>query len=231
VNAEEKEQLEAQLVNRRIAELRLNPIRGNFDIAHLKETHHYIFQDLPGEGLWKYDVQPGEFRTEVPKTMAWHKGRDLDTIPGENGKPPSVSSTFYSRMDSKAIAKLEVVLEGAKPENFKGLSSEEFSKKMAKLYGDLDYAHPFQEGNSRTLREFTAQIAREAGVKLNWKNLNSKEDRDLLYIARDRELANRAGQDYAPRVIAEALYDVERHKSYPSLAQLIERNLERVQTA
>jgi len=47
----------------------------------------------------------------------------------------------------------------------RGLDADEFSVKMAKLYADLDYLHPFVEGNSRTFRTFTAQLAREAGYK------------------------------------------------------------------
>jgi len=65
----EKEQLEAfeaLLVGRRYAELQENPIRGRYDVAHLKEMHRYLLQDLPDalpdEELWPYVEQPGEFR-------------------------------------------------------------------------------------------------------------------------------------------------------------------------
>jgi len=222
---------EQLLVSRRIQQLEENPIQGNYDIAHLKEVHRYIFQDLPRAKLWEYDVPPGEFRTP---TETWCKPRILDTVLDANGNKES-SYTSYSRMDSKAIAKLEAALAEAKPENFKGLSPEEFSEKMAKLYGDLDYAHPFREGNSRTLRTFTEQLANEAGHTLCWEKLNSKEDRDLLYIARDRELVIRAesavrNNDHDEDVFISALTDAYKFRDYKSLAQLIERNLERVQT-
>ncbi len=57
---------------------------------------------------------------------------------------------------------------------------------MAQLYANLDYLHPFSEGNSRTLRTFTRQLAREAGFDLNWSPSNADGlARDQLYRARD----------------------------------------------
>lgn len=34
-------------VEQRLIELRDEPIRGSFDIAHLKEVNRYLFQDMP----------------------------------------------------------------------------------------------------------------------------------------------------------------------------------------
>jgi len=60
---------------------------------------------------------------------------------------------------------------------------------MGKLYAELDYIHPFGDGNSRTLRAFTRQLAREAGYEIDWERFGSDEfGRDLLYIARDRSV-------------------------------------------
>jgi hypothetical protein len=67
---------------------------------------------------------------------------------------------------------------------------------MAQLYGDLDYWHPFVEGNSRTLRTFTRQWARQASFVLDWGLSKPTEaPRDRLYIARDREVLTRAFPD------------------------------------
>jgi cell filamentation protein len=48
-------------------------------------------------------------------------------------------------------------------DGLRGLKPNRFAERMAKLYGDLDHLHRFKEGNSRTLRTFTRQLAREAG--------------------------------------------------------------------
>jgi len=223
VHYTENERLESGLVRRRIWELQQTPIQGNYDIAHLRETHRYIFQDLPRVGLWQYDVQPGEFRKA---TSSWCKERALASMSGENGKVPDVSFTSYSRMDAKAVARLNAVLQGASPENLRGLDKKAFVEKMSKLYSDLDYLHPFREGNSRTLRTFTEQLANEAGYTLGWEKF--RQDRDLLYIARDRGLAEHAAEDedHNPIMLANALYDADRHRRYSSLTELLEKTVE-----
>jgi len=87
----------------------------------------------------------------------------------------------------------KVLAEFGGPGSLRGLDVEQFSARMAKLYGDLDYLHPFKEGNSRTLRAFTAQLAREAGHELHWNATNADAaSRVRLYIARDKEVMQRA---------------------------------------
>jgi hypothetical protein len=154
------------------------------------------------------------------------------SINERNGKP-DVSFTSYSRMDSKAIANLDTILKEAAPENLKGLNRGIFVERISKLYSDVDYIHPFREGNSRTLRTFTDQLAREAGYELNWEKFAGEKNRDLLYIARDRGLAERAKLDEGqhPLSLAKALYDAERHEKYPSLAQLLDKTVEQTRTA
>ena len=79
------------------------------------------------------------------------------------------------------------------PGGLKGLDAPRFAQRMARLYGDLDYLHPFKEGNSRTLRAFTRQLASTAGYALDWNTTNADAaSRDRLYIARDKEVLKRA---------------------------------------
>jgi cell filamentation protein len=47
MNTTQRQLLEYAHTKQRIVELRLNPVQGNFDIAHLKEINRRIFQDLP----------------------------------------------------------------------------------------------------------------------------------------------------------------------------------------
>lgn len=63
VTPDQREQIEADYTFKRVVELELDPVRGNFDVAHLKEINRRIFQDLPGAGF--DDVTPGEFRPPV----------------------------------------------------------------------------------------------------------------------------------------------------------------------
>jgi hypothetical protein len=90
-------------------------------------------------------------------------------------------------MNPAAVERLETVLKDIRPSELSQLSTTEFSIMMAKLYGELDYIHPFPDGNSRTLRTFTKQLAEASGYHLDWTRFNQNiASRDVLYIARDR---------------------------------------------
>ncbi len=170
------EQREGALTFARIGELDDNPVKGKFDAAHLKEIHRRIFQDLPHHA-------PGEYRPDAPAHI---KARALEGL----GHRYHVHYAPRSEVDAGVE---KVLSEFGGPDSLRGLNAEQFSGRMAKLYGDLDHLHPFKEGNSRTLRAFTAQLAREAGHELDWNTTNADAaSRDRLYIARDKEVMQRA---------------------------------------
>ncbi|QCE35321.1 DUF1738 domain-containing protein [Acetobacteraceae bacterium] len=157
----------------RSAFLRLNPIKGDFDVAHLKAIHSDIFQRSP-------ILSPGQFRSDARGD--WRKQREFETI---KDLFPWVA---YSPMDQPSQDKLSSILEKANPKELSKLNKEQFTKEMASLYANLDYIHPFLDGNTRTLRIFTQQLSQEAGYDLRWERFNRIADRrgrDILYIARD----------------------------------------------
>jgi len=179
-----RQELEGRYAYWRIAELQTNPVQGRFDVEHLKEVNRRIFQDLPGAGF--NDVAPGQFRPPAPDGKDWIKQRALTTAHG----PFYVA---YSRMDDAAIARLESALAGVRPDALRGLNVADFTAQLAKLYVELDYLHPFPDGNSRTLRTFTHQLARQTGFEVDWARFGrSDAGRDLLYIARDISVNKRA---------------------------------------
>ena len=102
---------------------------------------------------------------------------------------------------------------------------------MAKLYGDLDFLHPFREGNSRTLRAFTSQLASEAGYVLDWTWSGADaQARDSLDKARDKEATQRAfpGLDQARAAFTENRAEYEafvfvlaRYRESPELKTLV----------
>lgn len=60
---------------------------------------------------------------------------------------------------------------------------------MAQLYTEPDYAYFFSDGNSRSLRVFTQELANEAGYTILWENFALNDvSRDLLYTARDKSV-------------------------------------------
>jgi cell filamentation protein len=180
LSPEERQKLEAYYSIKRTFELELQPVRGNFDAAHLKEIHRRIFQDFESEGLT--DIKAGEYRAPVPENSEWIKQRGLST-------QASTYVVAYSRMDNKAIERLDKALEGAKRDQLRNLKTAEFTAQIAKVYAEADYVHPFTDGNSRTLRIFTKQLASEAGFEIEWQRFNtSEQSRDTLYVARDRSV-------------------------------------------
>lgn len=158
----------------RILQLRLEPLSGAFDAAHLNALHRYIFQDSP-------EHRPGQTR---PDTESWVKNRVLEGT-RSSWEVPYLSQNIGDSLTSR----LE---KAGGPDSFRGLTIGEFSRRMAGLYGDLDFIHPYSEGNSRTLREFTRSLAAEAGFRLDWPGPSAgMAERNELYLARDREVLER----------------------------------------
>lgn len=161
----------------RAARLRYKPLaRGNFDRQHLMDINAFIFEPFRGDKRYC----PGEFRKEVRGEGVWAKTRNAD-------EGYSAYRVYYSKMDKEAYDRLDAVLEKMKPENLRTLDAETLAKELSSNYAELDYIHPFGEGNSRTLREFFAQCAEELGYILTL-SCESEYDREELYAARDKAI-------------------------------------------
>lgn len=72
----------------------------------------------------------------------------------------------------------------------KGLGKEQFLARLADFYDQLNYIHPFREGNGRTQRLFWSRVAFDAGWVLDWRPIHgglldevsrlAREERNLL---------------------------------------------------
>ncbi|QZY51405.1 Fic/DOC family protein [Leucobacter tenebrionis] len=72
----------------------------------------------------------------------------------------------------------------------KGLGKEQFLVRLADFYDQLNYVHPFREGNGRTQRLFWSRVAFDAGWVLDWRPIHgglldevsrlAREERNLL---------------------------------------------------
>lgn len=216
-------QREAALTFARIRELQRDPVQGQFDVVHLQEVHRRIFQDLP-------EHRPGEFRPDAPGHF---KNRELEA----SGDRVLVPYALRPEIDRNLGPTLDV-LQGGKA--LRGYDMLEMSEAVAQTYARLDYLHPFREGNSRTLRTFTEQLARENGHQLDWGTTNvTPKSRDALYIARDLaviQLRN-PGVSMADAMAATTREDyelkyklanqVERYKNADPLEEIVRRSLER----
>jgi fido (protein-threonine AMPylation protein) len=194
------DQREAFLTAARQTQLVLNPVQGQFDIAHLSEVHRRIFQDLPHHG-------PGSFR---PDASGHFKDRRLEA----SNDRIVVPYALRSETDRLLGPTLDALQGG---QALAGMDTLEMSEAIAQVYARLDYLHPFREGNSRTLRTFTEQLARVNGHQLDWGTTNvTAESRDALYVARDVAVI----QLRYPGLTADSLMSVETREEYEMASQL-----------
>lgn len=117
--------------------------KGNFDLKHLKAIHHHLFQDL-------YEWA-GEIRTvEISKGGSQFQFRQyVGTGMADVHRRP-VASSFL-----------------------KNLGRPAFASAGANIIGDVNYVHPFREGNGRTQLQYLKQLAEQAGHPLDLTKIHA----------------------------------------------------------
>lgn len=169
-----KVRMEGRFVTRRLLELREYPLRGVFNSTYLKAIHRYLFQDMPKMGdSWAKEYTPGEFRPPRPEGKPWIKRRHITRVERD-------FYIAYSNMDPAVIDEMDRVLGELKFRLVSKLSADEFALKIGQIYAHIDYVHPFKNGNSYTLREFTSALAIKCDFTLDWSIF--AKTRDLLYV-------------------------------------------------
>jgi cell filamentation protein len=106
---------------------------GKFDLKHLKAIHRHIFQDI-------YDWA-GEIRTvEIAKGGSQFQFRRYI----ETG----MADVHRRLVEGKFL---------------RGLDTVAFARAAGEIMGDVNYCHPFREGNGRTQLQYLKQLAAQAG--------------------------------------------------------------------
>jgi cell filamentation protein len=137
--------LEEEITTLMLVKLMKNPIKGNFDLVHLKKIHNVIFKEIylfAGE-IRKVNISkggPGFCRVEYIENMAHEVFENL-----------------------------------RKDNFLKGLEESEFKNKLIYYMGELNAIHPFREGNGRVLREFLRELCLNAGWLLDYKIATKEE--------------------------------------------------------
>ena len=161
-NQAELNQFEEDAVFLAFAAMKSRPIQGPFDTRRLQETHRRIFA--------KVYPCAGELRKDIGMLAKNRSGFVVAYGPSQN-IPGALESTF-------AALKAE--------HDLQGLDADAMAKRLAYYYGELDAIHAFRDGNSRTLRALTMDLAEAAGHRLDWARAAQRtEDRQRLYHARD----------------------------------------------
>lgn len=161
---------EADFTSARIAQLWRRRLPGHYDLAHLQRFHQVIFGDL---FEWA-----GELRT-----VTLGKGGALFCHPQD-----------LVRTGTRVFGGL------AEDRYLRGLNRAAFVDKLTALLADINYLHPFREGNGRAQRAFLAQLSRDAGHVLRWAGLDPE-------VNRAASLAARAGDTGPLRAMLDPLVD------------------------
>ena len=107
--------------------------RGGFDLAHLRAIHRHLFQDIYA---WA-----GELRT-VEIAKAGHQFQFRQFI--ETGM-----ADVHRRLEQADF--------------LRGLSPAAFAEAAGPIMGDVNYVHPFRDGNGRAQLQYLEQLAEQAG--------------------------------------------------------------------
>jgi cell filamentation protein len=146
-SAAELSQAEADLSFAALLRLSVEPLPGDYDLAHLQGFHRHIFGTI----------------------YPW-AGR-LRTV--DIAKAPHDVFCHWAHIESSAT----IIFDGLARENrLRGLPRDPFVKRLAHYYGEINALHPFREGNGRTQRAFLGQLARDAGHRLAWSAMSPTEN-------------------------------------------------------
>ncbi len=108
-------------------------LSGSFDLTHLRAIHRHLFQDV-------YDWA-GELRTvEIFKGGNQFQFRQYI---------PTGMADVHRRLTRAGF--------------LKRLPASEFAREAGIIIGDINYIHPFREGNGRTQAQYLKQLAEQAG--------------------------------------------------------------------
>jgi fido (protein-threonine AMPylation protein) len=147
-DAKELHQVEYQLTRIRALELQIEPLPGNFDLAHLKAIHKHLFQDV-------YAWAGQERETDISKKS--------QTEPG--WKSVFIRREKIGEQGARAHATASTL------NHLKSLDSEAFAGAVTQVYAEWNLAHPFPEGNGRALNTMLSQLAKEAGHQLDYRRV------------------------------------------------------------
>lgn len=149
---------ECESNNSVIADLVITEIPRTNDFAELSAIHYSLFSSV-------YDWV-GKIRT-------------VDILrPG---------SKFFLSVDNINTGLDFIFAELAKEEYLQNLHREKFIERLTYFFEQLNFLHPFREGNGRTQRIFWSRVAKDAGFLIDWTKTSSEEINEASRIAHDEE--------------------------------------------
>lgn len=116
--------------------------KGKFDLQHLQAIHRHLFQDV-------YEWA-GKVRTvEIAKGTSRFQPKD---------RMETGMADVHRRLVQERLLRNKPL--------------KTFSHKAAEILGDVNYVHPFREGNGRTQMLYLQQLAEQAGYTLDLSKID-----------------------------------------------------------
>jgi cell filamentation protein len=149
-DGEQLKQAETDIVAVKQHYLLTHPINGRFTANHLCRIHEFLFSDV-----YRF---AGHYRTETIK-----KG----------------STTFLS--ENNISCKMKELLDKLKKEQFlSNMQTAFFINRLTYYFSELNYIHPFREGNGRTTREFIRELILYNGYEIDWGKVKTEALLDAM---------------------------------------------------
>lgn len=144
--------LEESKVRGRMLLLVQQPIRGNFDFAHMKAIHKFLFQDV-------YEWA-GEERTAPSFGEPFMNKEGHEYFPAGEPLTNQLNKLYGELADKNYLV---------------GLPLDVFAKELAESWCEINVAHAFREGNTRSQFIFFSELAKHAGYQLDASALAADE--------------------------------------------------------
>lgn len=152
-------QAEADLVEARLIELPAANLPSTGDLTELRVIHGYLFQDV---NVWAGQLRTVDIRKKV------------------DGGGYFVPVSMIERAAGFAAEELR------QDEYLRGMDRATFIRRLAHHYDQLNYIHPFREGNGRAQRAFWDRVMTDAGWRLNWVGVTGEVNDDACRAAAER---------------------------------------------
>ncbi len=169
--------------------------KGDFDLSHLQAIHKHLFQDI-------YEWA-GQIRTvEINKGAQQFQFRQYITTGMQNVHGRIIKAGYLQ-----------------------GLNKSDFAGKAGQIIGDVNFVHPFRDGNGRTQLQYLKQLGERAGHRIDLSKLEKDK-----WLEASRQAHSGSSYERMASSIEAAI--VDRGKSHDSRCEeLIRRYKDHTKTS